>query len=86
MTRNDGFEVVGEKNVSLTVGEQFVDEGAKAVSFGRDISSNIKIEIDPSFDNTVAGEYYIKYTIDNIRYKNIVRYRYVTFQEVTDEE
>ena len=86
ITRNDTFEVVGEKTVYLSVGESFEDEGAKAVSFGRDVSDKIVAEVDENLDTSVAGEYYVKYTVDDIRFKSVVRYRYIIVQEVGNEE
>lgn len=83
ITKNDKFEIVGEKTIHLEMGETYQDEGAVAISFGRDISKNIKAE--NNIDYTTAGEYYIKYTVEDIRYGNICRYRYVIVQEVVNE-
>lgn len=80
LTKNDVFEVIGEKTIEIVVGGEYQDEGAKAISFGRDISSNIQTE--NNIDNTVAGLYFIKYTVDDIRYKGVVKYRYVEVVEV----
>ena len=78
LTRDDRFEIIGEQSVTLEVGEEYVDEGAVAISFGRDISD--KVEIDTSnIDNTKADRYYVKYTVDDIRYNGVVKYRFVVF-------
>lgn len=78
LTRDDRFEIIGEQTVTLKVGEEYVDEGAVAISFGRDISD--KVEIDTSnIDNTKADRYYVKYTVDDIRYNGVVKYRFVVF-------
>ena len=90
ITRNDIFEIIGEKEVTINIGQIYLDEGARAISFGKDISKNIKSE--NNIDNLTAGKYYIKYTVEDFRYRGIERYRVVividpnaTIQEVTNE-
>lgn len=83
ITRNDTFEIVGEQTITLNLGENYVDEGAVAVAFGKDISN--KIVVETNIDNSVAGKYYIKYTVKNLRFGGVVKYRYIIFQEVTNE-
>ncbi|MBE7073502.1 MAG: DUF5011 domain-containing protein [Clostridiales bacterium] len=83
MTQNDKFEILGEKTIYLSVGETYQDEGAVAVSFGRDVSVNIKSE--NNIDYTTPGDYYIKYTIKDIRFGNVCRYRYIVVQGVDNE-
>lgn len=75
ITRDDVFEVIGDKEVTIFVGEIYEDEGARAISFGRDITD--KIVAENTVDNQTAGRYYIKYTVDDIRYKDVARYRVV---------
>ena len=72
---------MGEQTITLNVGEEFVDEGVNIVAFGKDISDSVKVE--NNINNTVAGRYYVKYTVDNLRYNGVVKYRYVIF---VDEE
>ena len=83
ITKNDTFELIGEKTIYLYVGDSYQDEGAKAISFGRDVSENI--ESENNINTEVAGEYYVKYTIKDIRFGNVCRYRYVIVQEVQNE-
>lgn len=80
LTRNDKFEIVGEKTINLSFGSRYEDEGAVAISFGKDISS--KIIVEDNIDYAVPGQYYIKYTVDDIRYKGICRYRVIVIGEV----
>ena len=54
-----------------------------AVAFGKDISSQIRTESNVDYDN--VGEYYIKYFVDNILYKDVFRYRYIKIVEVANE-
>lgn len=84
MIRNDTFEVVGEKTVEVTVGGTYTDEGAIAISFGKDISD--KIVAENNIDYSTAGYYYIKYTVDDIRYKDVVRYRTIIVVEEVGNE
>ena len=80
ITRNDTFEIIGESVITLEIGENYEDEGAKAISFGQDISSKIKTETN--LDTAEEGEYYIKYTVDDFRYGNVCRYRTIIVVEV----
>ena len=53
------------------------------ISFGKDISD--KIFAENTIDNTTPGQYYIRYTVDNFRFKGVERYRIVKVVEVEDE-
>lgn len=46
LCRNDCFEIIGSDELTLTIGENYYDEGCKVVSFGRDISDEVEIETD----------------------------------------
>ena len=83
ITRNDVFEVIGNKEVTIRLGETYQDEGAKAISFGKDISD--KIVSEENIDYSTAGEYYIKYTVDDIRYNGIERYRIIIIVDLNNE-
>ncbi len=86
LTKNDKFELIGEQTITLSLGETYEDEGAVAVSFGRDISDRIVVETDiPENEIAEAGRYYIKYTIDDIRYSGVVKYRYIIYLENESE-
>ena len=86
LTKNDTFELIGEKYITLTLGQSYQDEGAKAVFFGKDISGEIVTE--NNIDYSSVGQYYIKYEYSNFLYKDITIYRYVTIisEEVADGE
>ncbi|MBQ8909259.1 MAG: DUF5011 domain-containing protein [Clostridia bacterium] len=84
LTKNDTFEIIGEQTIYLNVGQKYEDEGAKVISFGRDVSHKIKSE--NTIDESQPGEYYIKYSIDDFRFGKVCRYRYVIVQEVGNEE
>ena len=79
LTQNDEFTIIGDKQIALTVGDEYVEQGVKIVSFGKDKSSEVVIE--STIDTSVAGKYYVKYTAKDYRFKGVVRYRYVTVEE-----
>lgn len=80
LTKNDKFEIIGEKDITLNVGDSYVERGAKVIAFGKDLSNQIEIESD--VNTSVAGIYVVKYKVNNFKYKDIVRVRYVTVLEV----
>lgn len=79
IVKNDCFALIGDKEITLTVGQEYIEQGATLVSFGRDKSSSVKTS--STVDTTVAGEYYVKYTSDDFRFKNVCIYRYVIVVE-----
>lgn len=83
ITENDKFAIIGEKVIEIEVGEEYVDEGAIVISFGKNISD--KIIVENTIDNTTVGEYYIRYTVDNFRFKGVERYRIIKVVEVENE-
>ena len=75
VTKNDTFELIGESLIELNVGDDYIEQGAKAIAFGKDISSEVKVK---GIVNTqVEGEYLLKYTVDNFRFKGYTLYRKV---------
>lgn len=84
ITEKDKFVLIGEKTVEVEVGGSYQDEGAIVISFGKDISDKVKVD-SSNVDYTTVGEYYIKYTVDNFRFKGIERYRIIKVVEVEDE-
>ena len=86
MTKNDTFELIGEKEYTIAVGEDFsyTEEGVIVKALGQDLSSkvvtstniaNVNLESVYTIDTTKEGKYYIEYTVDCHKYKNIKRYR-----------
>ncbi len=95
LTRSDCFEIIGQDELSLTLGENYVDEGCKVISFGRDISNEIEIETDliVNADGSLTGDeiktYYILYKSNDIKYGKIftvTKIRLITFVEPSVEE
>ncbi|MFQ6723798.1 MAG: hypothetical protein ACLRFE_00500 [Clostridia bacterium] len=103
LARNDCFTIIGNDEITLTLkGEDdvlarencYYDEGVKVISFGRDISKDVKIETDlkktedGGYYADEVGTYYIIYTVDDIKYGKIFtiqRIRLITFVEATPD-
>ncbi len=76
LTKNDRFELNGDKVVRMEIGDAFFDEGATVISFGRDVSANVQVGGD-ELNASVEGVYQLVYTIDDIRWGNFQRVRVV---------
>ena len=75
LTRNDTFELIGSKNITLQLNEEYKELGAHVISFGKDLKS--KVEIQSNLDTSKPGEYTVVYTVNSKKYKNIKRVRYI---------
>jgi len=86
VTENDVFEITANKVVEIEVGQDYVDnlEEVKVISFGKDISDKVVVAENTINKNT-PGQYYIKYAVDNFRFKGIERFRIIKVVEVEDE-
>lgn len=95
MTRNDCFVLNGQDEITLQIGESYVDEGVKIVSFGKDVSADVTVETnlkknnDGEFYVEEEGTYYIVYKSNNFKYGTIFKVqkiRLITFVEATEQE
>jgi len=109
VTRNDCFELLGENEITLEmeIAENetgllgtYAEDGVKVISFGKDVSNTLVVEIDPKFiDNhdgtysaTQVGTYYIKYHSNSLKYGKVFtveKIRLITFvepSEITEKE
>ena len=88
LCRNDGFELKGNKEISIQLGGEgscgiYIDKGAKVISFGRDISRDVKVSTnleevgdgEYNIDTSKEGVYYIIYTVEDIRFGDVKRVR-----------
>lgn len=80
LTKDDVFELVGEKEITLNIGDTYTDEGYVASAFGKDVSD--KVVVNGQVDTTKEGVYVVTYTVDHIKYKDVKRCRVVTVVEV----
>ena len=95
LCRNDCFEIIGSDELTLTIGENYYDEGCKVVSFGRDISDEVEIETDLiiNSDGSLTGDdtktYYILYKSNDIKYGKVftvTKIRLITFVEEPEQD
>lgn len=95
LCRNDCFEIIGSDELTLTIGENYYDEGCKVVSFGRDISDEVEIETDliinpdGSFTGDDTKTYYILYKSNDIKYGKVftvTKIRLITFVEEPEQD
>lgn len=85
ITKNDCFELVGNKSFTIAIGEDFVyeEEGYKCISFGKDLTGSVKIDTNLkkgadnkyTIDTSEEGEYYMIYTVESKKYGKIKRVR-----------
>ena len=95
LCRNDCFEIIGSDELTLTIGENYYDEGCKVISFGRDISDEVEIETDLiiNSDGSLTGDdtktYYILYKSNDIKYGKVftvTKIRLITFVEEPEQD
>ena len=95
LSRNDCFNIVGAEEITLEIGETYLDEGVRVVAFGIDETDKVEIETNLKKDNNgkfyaqTEGTYYIKYTVNNIKYGSIFKVqkiRLIHFVEPTESE
>ena len=84
LTRNDTFEIIGDKTITLNLNDTYTDSGAKAIEFNKDITDEIIVEGLEDIDTSKEGKYMIVYRLNSKRYKNIKRVRYVVVKESGD--
>ena len=93
--RNDCFVLNGKDEITLQIGESYVDEGVKVILFGKNDESKVNIETnlkkneDGSYFSDVEGTFYIVYSVDNLIYGklfNIKKIRLITFVEPTEPD
>lgn len=78
LTKNDKFELNGEKTVYLEIGEKYIEQGVTVISFGKDVSDKITTGGDFGAMNTdIEGVYQIVYKIDDLRWGDYQRVRTV---------
>lgn len=88
LSREDCFVLNGEKAIMVAKGSEFTyqEEGAKIISLGRDLSTQVRIDTDLQsnetgdypIDTSIEATYVITYTVEDIKYGNIKRIRTIT--------
>ena len=91
ITKNDVFALNGNKEYAFEIGHnggsyEYIDEGFKVVSFGRNIADKVSVDTNMTrgndgqyiIDTSLEGDYYIIYTVEDIKYGHIKRVRTFT--------
>lgn len=88
ISRDDCFKLKGDSEYTVPVGDDiiYVDEGVRIISFGKDISSEVEVKTNLqkvsngkyAVDASKPKEYYMIYTVDDIKYGEIQRVRVIT--------
>ena len=95
MGKNDVFEIVGNEELELEIGQTYADEGVRIVEFGIDVSKRAKVRTNLKTNN--KGEYYgdeektyyLAYTVDTIKFGviyKVTKIRLITFYEPHDDD
>lgn len=84
LTNNDTFELIGNKNITLQLNEEYKELGVKVISFGKDLKNEVIIE--SNLDTSKEGEYTIIYSVNSKKYKNIKRVRYIKVVNGSDSD
>ena len=95
LTKNDCFEIIGKDEITLTLGESYLDEGTNIIEFGKDISKKATVETnlikneDGTYTSNEVGTFYMVYTVNSIKYGTIFKIqkiRLITFVEESEQE
>lgn len=85
LTENDKFELIGPKEIRLALNEEYVEQGAQVISFGRDVSEKV-IATSDSVDVSKDGVYYVVYTVEDLRWGDFQLVRTVVVGNPETEE
>jgi len=92
-SRNDCFELLGADEVTLEVGQTYVDPGVKIVEFGKDISAKVvKSGSFMDLENGTSmeeGSFYIDYSVDATKYSKVWtvhKIRIITFVAASESD
>ncbi len=95
LTKNDCFILNGNDEITLQLGETYLDEGANIVSFGKDVSEDVTIETNLKLDSNgkyfaeSEGTYYMIYKSNNFKYGTLFKVqkiRLITFVEEAEQD
>lgn len=86
--KNDCFEIVGGDEITITLDQKYIEQGVKIIEFGKDISGNAKIESDLELTDDglpmELGTFYVKYTVDSVKYGKIFKIQKVRLISVVE--
>lgn len=93
LCKNDCFEINGKKSTVITVGDEYVDSGAKVIVFGNDATQKLEIYVYENntligrledIDTSKATTYQIMYKVSSLRFKDVQLIRTLTIIEQED--
>ncbi len=76
LTKSDKLELLGDRVVYLEIGEEYVESGFVASSYGRDVTDKVVLSGD-TVDTTKEGIYQIVYKINGLFWGEFQRVRAV---------
>ena len=89
--KNDTFEIIGSDEITLTLDEEYIENGAKIIEFSKDISNEAVIETNMNLNeenkSNEIGTFYVKYSINSLKYGKIFKIekiKLVTFVEASE--
>ena len=95
ITKNDCFILNGKDEITLQIGEKYIDDGAKVIAFGKDDADKVQVKTNltknenGTYSADEEGTYYIVYTVDNFKYGKLFKVqkiRLITFVNATEQE
>ena len=95
LTVNDCFVLNGKDEITIQIGETYLDEGAKVIAFGKDDSTKVKVETnlvqnaDGTYSAIEEGTYYMIYTVENFKYGTVFKIqkiRLISIVEATEQD
>lgn len=95
--KNDCFEINGTKNISIVVGDEYVDQGVTVIGYGFDLNSRVNIEVYlnntklnglDEINTSEEGFYQIVYTVSSLRFRDVKLIRTVNIvaEELPEED
>lgn len=88
--RNDCFTLLGQEEVSIELGEKYIEDGVKIVAFGFEasddfsIETNLKISESGIYFADEVGTYYIKYHSNHFKYDKLFKVEKVRLVHVVE--
>lgn len=84
----DTFEIIGGDEITITLEDKYVEQGVKIIEFGKDISDKAVIETNlvqsDSGNPAEIGTFYVKYSVDSVKYGKIFRIEKVRLINVVE--
>ena len=76
ISSNDTFEIIGSEQVTVFIGDEYIDEGVKIIEFGKDLSDKATLDSNLVLINgktAELGTFYVKYSADTVKYGKLFK-------------